>query len=73
MTERRYPMEPEDNARAYRNLDLALERLQRQAASNAPFGSRLGAEQKYAQAYDYLVCLGLRPKLRIKYRQGMRS
>jgi protein tyrosine/serine phosphatase len=53
---------------AERQMDKTLERLQRMAASNAPFGARQGAENEYGQAYQVLVRLGVRRQLRAKYR-----
>jgi hypothetical protein len=53
---------------AERRMDLALEKLQKLAASNAPYGTRQGAEAEYGAAYQALVRLGVRRQLRAKYR-----
>jgi len=50
------------------HLDAALGRIQRLASDNAPYGTRVNAEQNYAIAYDELVRRGARPALRAKYR-----
>lgn len=52
-----------------KRLQVALERLQKQASVNAPYGSKVGAELEYAQAYDEQVRRGTKPKLRVKYRR----
>lgn len=49
-------------------LDKALAQLQKLAASGALVGIRQAAEIRYGQAYDRLVNLGVRPRLRNKYR-----
>ncbi len=49
-------------------IEQAMTRIQKMAASNAPFGARINAEKEYALAYDRLVAKGERPKLRAKYR-----
>ena len=51
-------------------LNAALAKLQRMAADNPPLGSRVTAEQEYADAYDEMVRRGTRRKLRAKYRRG---
>lgn len=53
-----------------RQYEIMLSRLQRLATDSAPYGSRVGAEQNYAQAYDEMVRDGQAPKLRAKYRVG---
>jgi hypothetical protein len=54
--------------RAEGNLNASTERLQKLAASNAPYGSRQGAENNHSAAYQALVRLGVRQPLRKKYR-----
>jgi hypothetical protein len=54
---------------AQRAAGLAHERLQKLAGYNGPYGARASAEALYAQAYDQLAGLGLRRRLRAKYRQ----
>lgn len=49
-------------------LNATLERLQKLAASNAPYGAKQGAEANHAAAYQALVRLGARPQIRAKYR-----
>jgi hypothetical protein len=51
-------------------LAAQLARLQRLCSDNAPYGTRVNAEQEYAIAYDLLVRQGARPPLRAKYRLG---
>lgn len=51
-----------------RRLELAAERLQKLAASNAPLGSRQGAETNYSNAYQACVRVGIKPQIRAKYR-----
>ncbi len=61
----------EQEERAEREMTRAHERLQKLASFNGPYGARVGAEQQYAQAYQALVRLGLRPQIRTKYRQAV--
>jgi len=49
-------------------IDQALERLQRLASDNVPYGSRVTAEKNYGEAYQMLVRKGLKPQIRRKYR-----
>jgi hypothetical protein len=49
-------------------MNASIERLQKLAASNAPFGSRQGAESRHGEAFQVLVRLGARRQLRGKYR-----
>jgi hypothetical protein len=58
-------MDPDKALRAY---EQALDRLPRLASSDA-VSRRNGAEVVYAQAYQTLVRLGLRPQIRGKYRR----
>jgi hypothetical protein len=61
----------EEEERAERELDNALKRLQSLAGPDVkPMGARVGAEQRYGAAYDRLVRLGRRRRLRRKYRRG---
>jgi hypothetical protein len=50
------------------DMEKTLARLQKLSASGAPIGMRQTAETVYAQAYQTLVRLGLRPQIRRKYR-----
>lgn len=63
-------MNTEAIRRAEGEMNAAAERLQKLAASNAPVGSRQGAETRYGEAFNRLVQLGVRRKLRGKYRNA---
>lgn len=51
-----------------RVMEQRHERLQKLAASNAPFGTRGNAEKLYGESYQALVRTGQRRQLRGKYR-----
>ena len=54
-------------------MDRALERLQKLASDNAPYGARVTAEARYAEAYQELVRAGEAPQIREKYRSRKSS
>lgn len=49
-------------------IDQAHARLQRLAASNAPYGAKVTAENNYGAAYQQEVRAGRKPQIRGKYR-----
>lgn len=54
--------------RAERAMERAVQKLQKLASYNGPYGGRVNAEREYAQSYQDMVSLGLRPQIRAKYR-----
>lgn len=57
----------EDVERAERELDALTLKLGRMGSAE-PLSRRNGAEARYGQVYQWLVRLGARPQLRMKYR-----
>lgn len=50
-------------------MNRASERLIKLAGTNSPLGTRINAEQEYAEAYQEMVRQGKRPQIREKYRR----